>query len=207
MLTISRNHKHHLLLLYAALSLLSCSSAPQLPKLSPDAVILAFGDSLTYGTGVQSEQSYPSILSNLTGHTVINAGIPGEVTASGLVRLPDVLDEVQPELLIICHGANDILRRISLKQAEANLRAMINMARQRGIAVIILAVPEFGVLLSPADFYEAIAGEVNIPVEADVLSDVLADHSLKSDQIHPNGKGYHLMAEALYSLMEKAGAL
>ncbi len=205
--TISGNHIRYLLLLLASLLLLSCSSAPQLPKLSPDAVILAFGDSLTYGTGVQSDQSYPSILSNLTGHAVINAGIPGEVTASGLARLPDVLDEVQPELVIICHGANDILRRMSFKQAEANLRAMINMARQRGIAVIILAVPKFSVLLSPAGFYETIAEEMNIPVEADVLSDVLVDYSLKSDRLHPNSKGYHLMAEALYSLMKKAGAL
>ncbi len=204
---ISGNHKRYLLLLLTSVLLLSCSSAPQLPKLSPNAVILAFGDSLTYGTGVQSDQSYPSILSNLTGHAVINAGIPGEVTASGLMRLPDVLDEVQPELVIICHGANDILRRMSLKQAEINLRAMINMARQRGIAVIIMAVPGFSVLLSPADFYESIAEEMNIPIEADVLSDVFADHSLKSDQVHPNSKGYHLMAEALYSLMEKQGAL
>ncbi|MDQ6997979.1 MAG: hypothetical protein Q9M17_04625, partial [Mariprofundus sp.] len=69
---LKRTSKRMTMLFLAALCLLSCTSpATQLPKLSPDAVILAFGDSLTYGTGVEAEQSYPSILSSLTGHTVI----------------------------------------------------------------------------------------------------------------------------------------
>jgi len=190
-----------------ALCLLSCSQAAPLPKLSPDAVILAFGDSLTYGTGVEADQSYPSILSRLTAHTVINAGIPSEVSQSGLARLPELLDEVQPELIIICHGANDILRRKSLKEAEINLRAMVQTAQQRGIAVIIMAVPEFGILLSAADFYPNIAEQMNIPCEDNIISDVLADHALKSDRVHPNAKGYQRIAVALHELMKKTGAL
>ncbi|MDQ6997626.1 MAG: GDSL-type esterase/lipase family protein, partial [Mariprofundus sp.] len=181
--------------------------ATQLPKLSPDAVILAFGDSLTYGTGVEAEQSYPSILSSLTGHTVINAGIPGEESDLGLARLPKLLDETQPELIIICHGANDILRRKSLRQAELNVRAMVNIAQQRGVAVIILAVPEFGILLSPADFYLNIAEQMHIPIEDKIISHIVADHAMKSDRVHPNSKGYQLIAEAIYALMRKSGAI
>jgi len=196
-----------LLVLIATLVLMSCTQAPQLPKLSPQAVILAFGDSLTYGLGVAPEQSYPVLLSTMTGHRVINAGISGELSAEGFARLPQLLHETQPELIIICHGANDILRGMSLKHADENLRAMIQLAQQRGIAVVMLAVPKFSIMLSPADFYETIAKDRNVPIEADILSTVLADHKLKSDQIHPNSKGYRLMAEAVFALLQKSGAL
>ena len=203
----SGNHKRHLLLLVIALVLLSCSATPQLPKLTPDAVILAFGDSLTYGSGVEAEYSYPSILSNLTAHEVINAGVPGEVTALGLARLPDLLDELQPELIILCHGGNDMLRKHSLQQAKANIRNMVGLARAREISVILLAVPELGLLLSPPDIFQELADELSIPIETDVLSDVLANPALKSDRIHPNREGYRLTAEAVYRLMNDAGAL
>ena len=92
-------------LLLLAIGLGACSdSKPQLPLLSADAVILAFGDSLTFGTGANSEHSYPAELARLTGLTVINAGIPGEVTAQGVRRLPALLDRYKPQLLLLCHG-------------------------------------------------------------------------------------------------------
>ncbi len=194
-------------MLVVGLSLLSCSSSAQLPKLSQEAVILAFGDSLTYGTGVARDQSYPALLSAMSGHRVINAGIPGEVSTNGLARLPKLLNETQPELIIICHAANDILRGMSFEHAAANLQAMIQLAQQRGIAVVILAVPKFSIMLSPASFYETIATDMHVPIEADIVSAVLADRKLKSDSIHPNSKGYRLIAEAVFTLMQKAGAL
>jgi lysophospholipase L1-like esterase len=202
------NYKRHLLLLVFTLVLFSCSATtPQLSKLSSDGVILAFGDSLTYGSGVEAQHAYPSILSDLTAHEVINAGVPSEVTALGLARLPDLLDELQPELIILCHGGNDMLRKHSLKQAKANIRNMVKLARARGISVILLAVPELGLLLSPPGFFQELADELSIPIEMDVLSDVLANPALKSDRIHPNREGYRLMAEAVYRLMNDAGAL
>jgi len=207
MFGVNRFRPFDLLALIAMLPLMSCSQPAQLPRLSPEAVILAFGDSLTYGTGVAPDQSYPTLLSTMTGYRVINAGIPGEVSMAGLARLPGLLDETQPELIIICHAANDILRGMSLERAGENLQAMIQLAQQRGIAVVILAVPKFSIMLSPAGFYETIAKDMNVPIEADILSTVLADHKLKSDQIHPNSKGYRLMAEAVFALLEKAGAL
>jgi len=187
--------------------LVACSSQPQLPRLAPDATILAFGDSLTYGSGVSKNQSYPALLARLTGMKVVNAGVPGEVTSAGLARLPDVLDEVQPQLLILCHGGNDMLRKQGMNAAADNLRIMIRLAQQQGVPVILMAVPRPGVFLTPPDFYEEIAEEMQVPIESDVLADVLSDRSLKSDTIHPNREGYNRMAQALFQLMKARGAI
>jgi len=190
-----------------SLLLLSCTAAVQLPKLSPDAVILTFGDSLTYGTGVKVGQAYPSVLTALTGREVVNAGIPGEVTKEGLARLPALLDEVRPELVIICHGGNDMLRRQSMGAVARNLRAMIELVQARGIAVVLIALPDLGIFLSPPSFYRDLGATLKVPVEEDVISEILANPGLKSDQIHPNSEGYRMMAEAVYQRLLEAGAL
>lgn len=187
--------------------LAGCSSQPELPQLSPDATILAFGDSLTYGSGAKQEESYPAVLSRLTGFEVINGGIPGEVTTAGLARLPGILDEIQPQLMILCHGGNDMLRQQDLNVAADNLRSMIRLARRQGISVILLAVPRPGVFLTPPGFYEQVAEEMGVPIESEVLPDILSTRSLKSDRIHPNRDGYRVMAEAVIQLMKETGAI
>jgi len=193
--------------LLLVVSLAGCSSQPELPSLSPGATILAFGDSLTYGSGAKAHDSYPAVLSRLTGFEVVNAGIPGEVTATGLLRLPDLLDEVQPQLLILCHGGNDMLRKQDMGQLQQNLIAMVAMARQQGISVVMIAVPKPGLLLAPPDLYRQVAESQSLPIEMDVLSDILADRSLKSDTIHPNARGYRIMAEAVAELLRQTGAV
>lgn len=193
--------------LFLCLALSACSSPPQLFSLPPGAVILAFGDSLTYGSGAKRHEAYPAVLEALSGYRVVNAGVPGEVTAQGRQRLPQLLDELQPQLLILCHGGNDMIRKLGDAQAEANLRAMITAARQRGTDVVLIAVPRPGMLLSPPEFYAAIAEDMALPIEDEVLSELLASRSLKSDTIHPNAKGYSIMAEAIYSLLQERGAL
>lgn len=177
-------------------------------RLPEDAVILAFGDSLTYGTGASERQDYPSILSELTALEVINAGIPGEITGNGLKRLPGLLDRHQPDLLILIHGGNDILRKIPRKHTATNLELMLHEANQRNISVIMLGVPNPSLfLMSSADIYQTIADKKQIPVNLDVLPEILSDSSLKSDTIHPNNEGYRIMAESIYHLMQDCGAL
>ncbi len=97
-------------------------------KLPDDAIILAFGDSLTYGTGAKDDESYPVVLQELTHLKVINAGIPGEESESGLYRLSELLEQYKPQLLILCHGGNDLLRKKNIIKMESNIRAMIKLA-------------------------------------------------------------------------------
>ena len=196
------------LVLAAVLAVLAaCAEPPRLPVLSPDATVVAFGDSLTFGSGATRGHDYPSVLHGLIGHEVVNAGVPGEVSAAGLRRLPAVLDRHHPQLLILAHGGNDMLRRFSRDQTRANLRAMIDFAVQRDIAVVLLGIPEPGLLLHSAELYEALAEQWHIPLEPDVLPDVLSERSLKSDTVHPNDEGYRRIAEAVSELLRSSGAL
>ena len=201
------SHRALPILLLIALLLAACSPSPKLPALPPDGVILAFGDSLTYGTGAGEGQSYPAVLASLSGHEVVNAGIPGEISAKGLARLPALLDEVQPSLLILCHGGNDMLQKLDLGQTEANLRAMINEVKQRNIPVVLIGVPKPGLLLGTAEFYDKVAKEMHVPIEDEALPSILSKGNLKSDYIHPNAAGYRLLAEDVLKLLKKHGAL
>jgi acyl-CoA thioesterase-1 len=178
-----------------------------LARLPTDAVVLAFGDSLTYGTGAGSGQNYPAQLETLIGRKVVASGIPGEVSAAGLARLPAVLDEVKPQLVILCHGGNDILRRLSESQTAENLRAMVRLAQSRGAAVVLIGVPKPGIFPSTADFYGDIADEFKAPHEGGILKKVLTDNALKSDTVHPNAAGYRKIAEAIGDLLRSAGAV
>lgn len=198
-----------LLPLAVALLLTACSGdAPTLEPLSGDATLLAFGDSITRGVGAPADRSYPAVLERLTGRRVVNAGVPGEVTAQGRQRLPEVLERVQPDLLLLCHGGNDLLRRKADGDTEANLRAMIRQARGRDIPVVLIGVPKPKLfLMESAAFYGRLAEEFGVPLEAEVLPEVEADNALKSDQIHPNARGYRRIAEAVQRLLKTHGAL
>lgn len=196
------------------LALAACSAKPpRLQRLSADDTILAFGDSLTYGTGAGEEESYPAQLAAITGRKVIKAGVPGEVTEEGLRRLPALLEQHKPKLLLLCMGGNDMLRKTSDEQTSANLKAMMQLARDRGIGIVLIGVPRpvlagaLPLVNSTPDFYQALAAENRLPYEGKALEAILFTNDLKSDFIHPNARGYRQLAESLAKLLHSAGAL
>lgn len=198
-----------LTILFLSSLLTACDKAPKLTPLESDAIILAFGDSLTYGTGTQNPktESYPAVLSQLINRTVINAGIPGEVSQLGLERLPELLQQHQPQLVILCHGANDILRKQNISETEKNLRKMIKLIQQSGAQVVLMAVPDFNLTLQPADFYQRIADKYKLPIENTIISKIERKPKLKSDNVHPNTEGYTLIAEKMAALLKKSGGI
>jgi len=193
--------------LLAAFLAAGCGAKHKIEKLDSGATVLAFGDSLTFGTGAAPAESYPAVLERSIGRKVVNAGVPGETSAQGLERLPATLDEVKPKLVLLCHGGNDFLRRLDDAQAAANVRGMIQLARERGIPVVLIATPKPGLPPSVPAFYGEIAAELKVPYDQGVLRSVLLDNALKSDMVHPNAAGYARIAAAVEKVLRAAGAI
>ena len=180
---------------------------PRLAPVGPNDVIVAFGDSLTYGTGATEAESYPVVLGRLINRDVVPAGVPGEMTAGGLARLESVIEEHRPGLMIVCLGGNDMLRKLDDGQIRGNLREIIRAIKAKGISVVLVGVPKPALITSAPVFYEEVAREFGIPYEGKIVTSVLYKPELKADPIHPNAQGYRKMAEAIAELLKKAGAI
>ena len=197
----------HLIIIFVSIAIASCSDHAKLVPLAPNTIVLAFGDSLTYGTGTSRDKAYPAVLESLIHYSVINAGVPGEISKKGLQRLGGLIDRYRPGLIIICHGGNDILRKLDIKQTSNNIQQMIDLARQNNSQVVLIGVPEFGLFLDSSPIYQQLADKNQLPIENDIVGDILGNNALKSDHIHPNTKGYQLLAESITALLRQAGAL
>lgn len=175
--------------------------------LAGDATVLAFGDSLTHGTGTSRDKAYPARLQALIGRRVINAGVPGEVTAEGRQRLPAALAEYRPDLVLLCLGGNDFLQRRDPAATKRDLAALIETLQGRDIPVLLIAVPELTLLGGDHALYAELAGQYQVPLLTGELNRILRDAELKSDRIHANAAGYTELAEAVAARLREAGAL
>jgi len=197
------------LALVLALSITACSEQPQLKAISTESVILAFGDSITEGVGASNPkaESYPAVLATMIGQPVINSGISGEVSSDGLVRLREELEEFEPDLVILCHGGNDLIRKLDRVALKNNLKSMVLAVKASGADVVLMAVPSFNVLAKVPDLYREVADKLDIPVDTDSIRSIEISPELKADPIHPNTQGYRRMATAVYELLTAHGAL
>ncbi|MEA3410146.1 MAG: GDSL-type esterase/lipase family protein [Pseudomonadota bacterium] len=185
----------------------ACDRGPRIAPLNDDAVIVAFGDSLTRGVGADGGHAYPDHLQNSIGITVINEGISGEITAVGLARLPGVLDTHNPRLVILFHGGNDILRKLPRTGTRENLQAMIDTILRHGSDVILIGVPEFNFFTDTAPIYRELATDNALPAQLDIVGRLERKPRYKSDGVHFNNEGYAELARAIQDLMDDAGAL
>lgn len=179
--------------------------------IQPEKTVLAFGDSVTFGTGASAGEDWPTLLAEQTGWVIVNAGIPGDTAEAGKQRIDALLDEHRPALIIIEIGGNDFLRRRAPKAVKEDIRRMIQVARQRNAQVVLMAVPELSLLgavtgkPAEASIYRELGEEETVPVVSDVFADILSHPELCADQIHPNAKGYQQMASGLHSSLLKLG--
>lgn len=194
-----------LLMLFGLLA--ACDNPAGLNPLRPNDTILAFGDSLTAGTGADADANYATQLKRLIGRNVINAGIPGEVSADGARRLPGLLDTHKPQLVLIMHGGNDLLQKRDEQQLKENLRRMYEAANQRGIQVVLVAVPRPGLIIQDAPIYKELAAELEVLLLDGALTELMKTSTLKSDAVHLNAAGYEALARKIADFLKLKGAI
>ncbi|WP_348945164.1 GDSL-type esterase/lipase family protein [Chitinibacter sp. FCG-7] len=184
----------------------ACGKTPELAPLPAGSVVLAFGDSLTFGTGATEEQAYPARLAAKTGWDIVNAGVPGETAAQARTRFVNTLDETKPKLVLLCLGGNDFLQKLDAAQTKRELGLMIEELQRRKIPLLLIGVPKLGLGLDTAPLYAELAEQYEIALNDEILETILAKSSLKSDAVHPNAAGYAMMAEELAEQLAELGA-
>ncbi|MDG2003178.1 MAG: arylesterase [Novosphingobium sp.] len=190
---------------------------PEIPVMGPERAILAFGDSLLAGYGLEGGESYPDRLeAALRAHGVnarmTNAGVSGDTTGAGLQRLVFTLDSIKakPDLVIISLGGNDMLRSLPPAQTRANLAAMIEELKSRGIAVLLLgmlAAPNLGKDYSSEfnPIYPDLAAQYKVALVPFFLQPVMDQPDLiQKDHVHPTALGVEEMVAATVDDVEEA---
>lgn len=197
-----------------ALLCFSCLPPPvRAAQPASEAVILAFGDSLTAGYGLPRAQAWTSLLqkkldSDGLPYRVVNAGISGDTTAGGLTRLQQALIRNKPKIVILELGANDGLQGLPLAQSKTNLAKMIEMSKAAGARVLLLGMmipPNYGPVYT-AQFraiYPALAQRYRVPLVPFMLTGVAGIQSLNlGDGIHPNAQGQRIVEKNIWARLK-----
>lgn len=200
------------LALGTASALSACGRRPSQPqgnRVPAGATVVALGDSLTYGTGATPETAYPAVLARLSRWQVINAGVPGDTSAEALARLPGLLRQHQPQLVIVSIGGNDFLRRLPEADTRTRIESICRQAQASGAQVLLVAIPRPSMAaalgsLSDHPMYEDIAKSLRLPLQRGGWSAVLGDAALRADRIHANAQGYAQFAQALWDTARAA---
>lgn len=191
----------------------ACSDRTIYEALPVDAVVIAFGDSVTAGIGAGPGKDYPGRLAELTGMKVVNAGISGDTARAAGSRLGPLLAAELPDLVIVELGGNDFLRQTPAPTVKEFLREMIREAQASGAVVALVAVPRLSLLratvgaLSDSPIYAELAEEEGVLLVPDVFSEILSDSSLRADEIHPNAEGYQRLARGIAAVLVDRGLL
>ena len=212
-MTIPRNFslRQFVLLVAAIVLIAACSAKPKEQALPAGSQVLALGDSLTRGAGVTREQAWPDLLASKTGWVVVNGGVNGDTSEEALRRLPGLLDQQNPVLVLVTLGGNDMLRNIPRQQTIANLEQILTLIKAHGAKAVLLATPSpspmravFQNLAAP-DFYRKVAEAQHVPLIEDAIADVLSNPELKGDALHPNAEGHARLAEKIYKELQSIG--
>jgi lysophospholipase L1-like esterase len=158
---------------------------------------VAFGDSLTAGYGAGDGGGYPVQLSKRLGFPIQNLGEAGETSADGLKRIADV-EALNPRVVLLCFGGNDVLQSIPRTQMFANIGAMIDRLHAHGSFVVLIGIRGPSIVGDAnAKGFKKLAQEKKVKHVPNILDGVLSQPSLMSDYVHPNDAGYARIAERL----------
>lgn len=168
---------------------------------NPGESIVAFGDSLTYGHGAVREQSYPALLARKTARPVVNLGLNGDTAAAAPRRLPDVLAQ-NPYMVLIEFGGNDFMRGVALEQSVSAVEQMVDAVQAAGAVAVVVDTGGYYGMKKYTKAYKKLAREKGAVFVPGILDGVFGQRGLMSDQIHPNARGYELVADKVYQAIE-----
>lgn len=174
--------------------------------------IVFLGDSLTIGYGLDKKYSFPDLIqekikNDEKNYKVINAGISGSTTASGMSRLKWFLKQ-KPSIIVIALGSNDALRGAKVKDIKSNLQKIIKTAIDNDIKVLLCGArisPNYGdeYRLAFDKIFPELAEEFQIAFVPFLLRDVAGERKLnQADGIHPNIEGQKILAENVYTVLK-----
>ncbi len=171
--------------------------SPRAARPTAGSTIVAFGDSLVEGRGATPGQDFVSLLSRRLAVPIVNAGRSGDTAVAALSRLDVAVLSRNPRVVIVLLGGNDFLRRVPTSETFRSLSTIVERIRERGAAVILIGV-SVGVIADPyAGEYEALARRTSSGFVPDILDDIIGHTDRMSDSIHPNDRGYQLMADRI----------
>jgi lysophospholipase L1-like esterase len=170
---------------------------PRGAKPTAGTTIVMLGDSLVEGVGATAGRELPVLVGDRIGHTVVNAGHRGDTASAALARLDSDVLSRDPRLVIVLVGGNDFLRRVPRETTFEALDTIVGRLRARGAAVVIVAVSLGLVSDQYSDLYDSLARRTDSALVPDVLGGILGHGELMADQIHPNDRGYAIMADRI----------
>ena len=188
-----------------------CGKKPVEVRLSPlpeDAVILVYAAGIGTEADFFRSTAMDEAMAKATKRKVVSRGQAGEFTENALKRLPDVLQEADPDLMVLGYGAMDLWKATDRAQLKANLGAMIDLARKQETQVVMLALPDLNKLrVKPDPIFEEVAQEKQVPIEAEVVQKVLKTPKERVFRYMVNDQGLETIAAGVRALCVKSGAL
>ena len=180
--------------------------------------ILVMGDSLSAEYGITRGTGWVRLLENqlqkeASPWTVFNASISGETSSGGLARLPKLLEQKKPRIVLLELGANDALRGLSIQETEKNLRTMIQLSKSSGAKVLLFGMqipPNYGQNYTKQfqELYPKLAQQEQIELLPFFLKGIVTDLTLfQADRIHPNERAQDMLFKNVWGAMAPYQAL
>lgn len=160
-------------------------------------VVVAFGDSLTAGTGSTKGNDYVSVLSKKINLPIINKGREGDTSNDALRRVGEVEKE-KPDVVLVFLGGNDVLQKVSIDITFINLEKIISRLQKNGALIVLIGI-RGGVFNDPyKDRFVDLASRYHVLYIPDKLLSIMAKNNYMADSVHPNDKGYEYLASHIH---------
>ncbi|MDD5501056.1 MAG: GDSL-type esterase/lipase family protein [Candidatus Omnitrophota bacterium] len=192
-----------IVLVAAAFILAGCTRQEIRNAGKKDGNIICFGDSITFGYGVNRGDDYPSVLEKMLKAPVINAGVDGDTSFAALERLEQDVLSKNPRLVIVEFCGNDFLKNIPEETTIENLDRIIDLIQERGAMVALMDISAGMFFKQYRKAFKRLAEKkqaIFIPV---VLNKIITNPSMKSDFFHPNARGYKVIAGRVFNAISR----